>query len=97
PIGITVSDLDRSVAFYTNVLGFREISEREVAGEDLEHLEGVFGLRMRVARLDDVAQSLRAERATLASPGPVTLSDHSLGFSRGLVRDPDGHVLEVVE
>jgi catechol 2,3-dioxygenase-like lactoylglutathione lyase family enzyme len=50
-IGITVSDLDRSVDFYTRVLTFEKESEREVAGTDYEHLFGVFGLRLRVARL----------------------------------------------
>ena len=29
----------------------RKGSDTEVAGEDLEHLEGVFGLRMRVVRM----------------------------------------------
>src|SRR5689334_12386436 len=50
-IGLTVSDLDRSVEFYSKVLSFEKVSEREVAGSDYEHLEGVFGLRMRVARM----------------------------------------------
>src|SRR4051812_20858889 len=50
-IGITVSDLDRAVDFYTRVLTFEKESEREVAGTDYEHLFGVFGMRMRVARL----------------------------------------------
>ena len=50
-IGITVSDLDRSVEFYSKVLSFEKVSESEVAGEEYEHLEGVFGLRMRTARM----------------------------------------------
>lgn len=50
-IGITVSDLDRAVDFYTRVLTFEKESEREVAGTDYEHLFGVFGMRLRVARL----------------------------------------------
>ena len=50
-IGFTVSDLDRSVEFFTKVLTFEKVSEAEVADEDYEHLQGVFGLRMRVARL----------------------------------------------
>jgi catechol 2,3-dioxygenase-like lactoylglutathione lyase family enzyme len=50
-IGITVSDLDRAVDFYTRVLTFEKESEREVAGSDYEHLFGVFGMRLRVARL----------------------------------------------
>ena len=50
-IGITVSDLDRAVDFYTRVLTFEKESEHEVAGTDYEHLFGVFGLRLRIARL----------------------------------------------
>jgi catechol 2,3-dioxygenase-like lactoylglutathione lyase family enzyme len=50
-IGMTVSDMDRSVDFYSKVLTFEKVSDTEVAGEDYEHLEGVFGLRMRVVRM----------------------------------------------
>ena len=50
-IGITVGDLDRSVEFYTKVLHFRKVAESEVDGDAWEHLEGVFGLRQRTARL----------------------------------------------
>jgi catechol 2,3-dioxygenase-like lactoylglutathione lyase family enzyme len=50
-IGITVSDMDRSVDFYSKVLTFEKVSDTEVAGESYEHLEGVFGLRMRVVRM----------------------------------------------
>jgi catechol 2,3-dioxygenase-like lactoylglutathione lyase family enzyme len=50
-IGLTVSDLDRSVAFYSTVLNFQKVSETEVDGENYEHLAGVFGLRMRTARM----------------------------------------------
>ncbi len=50
-IGLTVSDLDRSVDFYSSVLHFQKVSETEVDGESYEHLAGVFGLRMRTARM----------------------------------------------
>src|SRR6201998_312356 len=50
-IGITVSDMDRAVDFYSKVLAFEKVSDTEVAGESYEHLEGVFGLRMRVVRM----------------------------------------------
>lgn len=50
-IGITVSDLDRSVAFYSKVLHFEKVAEYEAAGDDVEHWKGVFGLRIRVARM----------------------------------------------
>src|SRR2546430_17021250 len=50
-IGITVTDMDRAVNFYSKVLTFQKVSDTEVAGENYEHLEGVFGLRMLVVRM----------------------------------------------
>ena len=40
---MTVSDMDRAISFYSGVLTFKKISDREVAGETCESLEGVFG------------------------------------------------------
>jgi len=51
PIGMTVADADRSVAFYSQVLGFEKVSDVEVWGREYEQLLGVFGLRMRVVRM----------------------------------------------
>src|SRR5258706_2110602 len=50
-IGITVSDMDRAVDFYSKVLTLEKVSDTEVAGADYEHLEAVFGLRIRVVRM----------------------------------------------
>jgi catechol 2,3-dioxygenase-like lactoylglutathione lyase family enzyme len=50
-IGITVKEMDRSVKFYTEVLAFKKVSDTELAGPEYEQLQGVFGLRMRVVRL----------------------------------------------
>lgn len=50
-VGLTVSDLDRSVDFYTRVLTFEKVSEFEAHGEDVERATGVFGSRIRRARL----------------------------------------------
>jgi len=51
PVAITVSDMDRSLDFYTNTLPFKKISDEEVYGEAYEKLEGLFGLRMRIVHL----------------------------------------------
>jgi catechol 2,3-dioxygenase-like lactoylglutathione lyase family enzyme len=51
PVGMSVADADRSVAFYSQVLGFEKVSDIEVWGREYEQLEGVFGLRMRVVRM----------------------------------------------
>ena len=50
-IGMTVSDMDASVEFYSKVLSFEKVSDVEVAGEDYERLQGVFGLRMRIVQM----------------------------------------------
>jgi catechol 2,3-dioxygenase-like lactoylglutathione lyase family enzyme len=51
PIGMTVGDMERSIAFYSHVLDFEPVSDVEVWGPDWERWQGVFGLRMRVVRL----------------------------------------------
>ncbi len=39
-IGMTVSGMDGSIEFYTNVLTFHKISDVEVWGSEYEHLQG---------------------------------------------------------
>jgi catechol 2,3-dioxygenase-like lactoylglutathione lyase family enzyme len=51
PIVINVSDLDKAVNFYNTVLSFHKVSQAEVKGSDYEHLESVFGLRIRTATM----------------------------------------------
>src|SRR6185503_18190430 len=48
---MTVSDMDRSVAFFTDVLTFETVSDIEVAGEEYDRLQGLFGTRQRIVRL----------------------------------------------
>ncbi len=50
-VGMTVSDLDRAVEWYTGVLAFEKVNESEHAGDAVERLTGVFGCRVRTARL----------------------------------------------
>src|SRR5690349_13314804 len=50
-IGITVGDMNRSVRFFSEVLDFKKVSDEEVFGQSYEQLEGIFGLRMRIVRM----------------------------------------------
>jgi catechol 2,3-dioxygenase-like lactoylglutathione lyase family enzyme len=50
-VGMTVSDIDRSVEFYSRVLSFEKVSDVEVYGTEYEYLQGVFGVRIRVVRM----------------------------------------------
>ena len=76
-VGMTVGDLDRAVAFYTGVLDFTQLSEAEVDGAAYEHLEGLFGVRMRVARLQ--LGDERLELTEYLAPGgrPVPVDSRS--------------------
>jgi len=51
PILITVGDMDRSTDFYSRVLSFEKTSDMELAGDDVEHLFGVFGSRIRIVEM----------------------------------------------
>ena len=68
-VGMTVADMDRSVAFYSRVLGFETVSDVEVAGIEYERLQGVFGLRMRVVRLRLGAETLELTEYLAPSTG----------------------------
>jgi catechol 2,3-dioxygenase-like lactoylglutathione lyase family enzyme len=50
-IAITVSDMNTSIPFYTEVLPFEIVSDKEVMGSEYERLFGVFGLRARIVQL----------------------------------------------
>src|SRR6266516_3614388 len=72
-ISLTVSDLDRSVEFYSTILQFQKVSETEVDGDGYEHLTGVFGLRARIARMRLGGESIELTEflAPKGKPAPV--------------------------
>jgi catechol 2,3-dioxygenase-like lactoylglutathione lyase family enzyme len=76
-IGITVSDLDRAVDFYSKVLTFEKVSDTEVAGENYEHLEGVFGLRMRVVRMKLGEESIELTEYLAPKGRPIPVDSRS--------------------
>ena len=91
-VGMTVSDMDRAVAFYS-ALTFQKVSDVEVLGDEFEHLEGVFGARMRIVRMQlgneyvDLTQYL----APLGRPIPADSRSNDLWFQHIaiVVRDMD--------
>jgi len=70
---IVVSDMDRAVAFYSEVLTFEKVSDAELLGDDYEHLEGLFGIRVRVVhlRLGDESIELKEFLTPQGRPMPV--------------------------
>jgi catechol 2,3-dioxygenase-like lactoylglutathione lyase family enzyme len=72
-IGFTVSDMERSVAFYERVFGFKRICETQVAGDAYDMLSGVFASNMRIVhlRLDEQTVELTQYLSHEGRPIPV--------------------------
>jgi catechol 2,3-dioxygenase-like lactoylglutathione lyase family enzyme len=81
-VGMTVADMERSVRFYSDVLSFEKVSDVEVAGSDYEHLQGVFGLRVRVVRmrLGEEGIELTEYLAPRGRPMPADSRSHDRWF-----------------
>jgi catechol 2,3-dioxygenase-like lactoylglutathione lyase family enzyme len=91
-VGMTVSDMDRAVRFYS-ALTFQKVSDVEVLGDEFEHLEGVFGARMRIVRMQLGNEFLDLTQY-LAPPGraiPTDSRSNDLWFQHIaiVVRDMD--------
>src|SRR5204862_4940200 len=91
-VGMTVSDMDRAVEFYS-ALAFQKVSDVEVLGEQYEHLEGVFGARMRIVRmqLGNEFVDLTEYLAPRGRPIPLDSRSNDLWFQHIaiVVRDMD--------
>ena len=70
-IGMTVADLDRSLEFFSKVLNFEKIDDVEVHGSEYEKLQGVFGLRIRVARLKLGAETIELTQYLAPEGRPI--------------------------
>jgi catechol 2,3-dioxygenase-like lactoylglutathione lyase family enzyme len=136
-----VNDTEESLKFYRDTLGFKVVGASENYDTEQEHLNNVFGARLRItalrassgpgiefleylaprdgrpmpvgAKANDIAhwqtrvltqdvaaaaQATRNRNFALVSPGVISLPSKDLGISKGvLVRDPDGHVIELAE
>jgi len=66
-IGLCVSDLQRSLAFYREILGFRFLSEIEVAGDIPSKLLRIDGVELRAVYLE--RDGARLELLSYTAPG----------------------------
>jgi catechol 2,3-dioxygenase-like lactoylglutathione lyase family enzyme len=77
-VGFTVSDMDRSVAFYRDVLTFKPVSDIEVDGPEYDQLYGIFGVRARLVQIQLGEQQI--ELTQFISPPdlrPIPVPSHS--------------------
>ena len=76
-IGLTVSDIDRSVDFFSKVLSFEKVSEIEISGYPYEHLQGLFGMRARIVRMRLGDESIELTEYLTPKGRPIPLDSRS--------------------
>lgn len=93
PIGVTVSDMDRSVAFFHDVLTFEKAADHEFHDDAFDRLTGVFGARVRVVdmRLGDETLRLTQYLTPRGRPVPADSRSNDRWFQHIaiVVRDMD--------
>src|SRR6187549_2966575 len=76
-VGMTVSNIDRSMAFFSNVLTFETISDEEVTGSEFERLHGVFGARARIVRMRLGAEEIELTEYLTPRGRPIPVDSRS--------------------
>jgi catechol 2,3-dioxygenase-like lactoylglutathione lyase family enzyme len=76
-VAIPVHDLDAAVDWYTEVLSFRPVDEREDHGDAIERELGVFGARVRTARLRLGDESLLLQQFVAPEGRPMPVDARS--------------------
>src|SRR6266699_889570 len=76
-VGLTVSDIDRSVDFFSKVLSFEKTSDVEVYGSDYERLQGLFGMRARIVRMKLGDESIELTEYLTPRGRPIPVDSRS--------------------
>ena len=83
-INIVVADLERSVRFYTEVLGFRKTHDVIMEGAWIEAIIGLRGVKGLVAFVEPPPGGPRIELLQYVAPAGVALPANSEANTRGL-------------
>ncbi|MBW4469956.1 MAG: VOC family protein [Stenomitos rutilans HA7619-LM2] len=76
-VGMTVAEMDRSLAFYTTVLPFKKVSDVEVLGTEYEQLQGLFGVRLRVVKLQLGTEFIELTEYLTPKGRPIPIASRS--------------------
>ena len=78
-VGLTVTDLERSLRFYQDVAGFQLSRRTQVSGEWLDNLFNLKAVRLDVAQLELEGLSLQLVQHLQGSPQSLTLKHNHVG------------------
>lgn len=77
-IGFTVSDMERAVSFYSDVLEFEKVADFRVGGALYDRLQGVFGANARIVHLRLGEQTVELTQYISPPDGrPIPVPSHS--------------------
>jgi catechol 2,3-dioxygenase-like lactoylglutathione lyase family enzyme len=82
-IGFTVSDIDRSVNFYSDVLAFEKVADFRLSGKLYDQLHGVFGSHVRIVHMrlgDQIVELTQYVAPPDRRPIPVPSRSNDLWF-----------------
>lgn len=110
-VGLNVADLERSKAFYTEVLGFKVAGRYPAQGEIKEYLLGLTGdiradTLVVLTKGKPVAGATSFGRVILVAPNARALAERAAaaGFpppkivdGTNFIRDPDGYMIELYQ
>jgi glyoxylase I family protein len=83
-INIVVSEMERSLRFYTEVLGFTKTKEAYLEGAWIDRIVGLSGVKARAVFIVAPAGEPRIELLHYEAPAGVTLSANSRANTLGL-------------
>jgi len=83
-INIVVSNLERSVRFYTQLLGLKETKRATLTGDWIEAIVGLSGVDAEVVYLQPVGGGPRIELIHYRAPAGVALQENSRPNTQGL-------------
>jgi catechol 2,3-dioxygenase-like lactoylglutathione lyase family enzyme len=83
-INIVVSDLERSVRFYCDVLGFVKTRDVFMEGDWIEAIVGLQGVQGKVAFVEPPGGGVRFELLEYVAPAGVALPENARPNTRGL-------------
>ena len=83
-VNLVVADLDRSVAFYTGVLGLRKTQDVTMEGAWIEEIVRLPGVKGRVAFVEAPDGRVRIELLQYVAPAGLAIPANSLANTLGL-------------
>ncbi len=77
-VSLTVGDIERSIDFYTTILGCIKIGDREVAGQDINQFYGLNDIQLRLVTLQLGEQTIELTEFITPKGRPIPSDSRSL-------------------